>query len=351
MSRAALLPCLCDPYILKGWLHLYKTVWKNEVDNLYVLLQGYLEVPIMKECERLVEEAGGISFLQMGSMMQHGDGIRFLLENCTEDHVVLLEDDAWIIRPGALDEQFKIIETGKTDIIGSTRTSCSPEIIARCVTVFDLSGEGPEHPISVCPNLWPNFLFAKRDDLLATDRNFNANSWKKGEVLELLGDYVCKEDCGSDTFVWASIQLRAMKKRFMYAHQRHCSSDDLKRDGLLRVENLPWVHFGSLSSLMNPGSGLLRDSKHVPIGGQSRNVPNEHYDKYDIPTGREVVRRLSIASNFLESFPLEGGKFAYFNQIYNDSLKDSLDRFHLNDVQFDEFKKIYKELLPQLFGD
>src|SRR3990167_8758782 len=44
MSRAALLPALVDPFLLKLWFQCFENVWQNEVDKVYISLSPRTDV-------------------------------------------------------------------------------------------------------------------------------------------------------------------------------------------------------------------------------------------------------------------------------------------------------------------
>lgn len=221
--RVALLPTIGQPHILGTWLKYYER-WQNEVDKLLI----HVGAP------------------------SHGKGIAKLLSWVKpEDMVMLIEEDAIIFKKGIVDQCFSFIEKGKCHALGSPRMSCHSEIAdaAKKKYRLDYSGLGDKGP-----NYWPNFFFCQAKDLLQTDRHFEAKSWKKGDYIKPLNHLVKEEAISGDTFVWTSLQLRAMWLSIKEIPQYHSSPYDLddyqKKEGLWDGK-CSWFHLGSLAGVFS----------------------------------------------------------------------------------------------------
>lgn len=352
MTRAALLPTLGDPYLLKVWLHLYDNIWKNDIDKLYVLIHSHVDITIGEYCKQLVEDFDGTAYFLSRPCMQHGDAINYLLDKCNEDYIVLLEDDCWIFLPDVLNQCFKKVESGQTDIVGSTRSSCSLEIMTAAAKKFNLTGNSPEHKLCLASNLWPSFLFCKKDTLLNTDRYFNASYWPKGSVIPYI-DLECDKDMTGDTFVNTSLNFRSLGYRIDYIHQLHCGPIDaehFKRQsgGLFSVKPLPWTHFGSLSSLMS-GSGLFRDENFVPLGHAAINHVVKKWPQFDQNTSDEVARRVAVAKLIHEHYPISSGP-TWYNILYTDAIHRCIENMNfITDSNVAKYEAVYKNLLWRMF--
>lgn len=344
MSRAILVQNMGDPYVLQTCLAGLEFC-KNEVDKVYVLVHTKTDPRVADYCKYLVERTGATCHLLNHFLPNHGPCINYLLERCNEDYVVLIEEDGFLLRPGALDEQFKLLENNTYGVIGSTRGCTTPEFIAAIVQKFDLYGRSPEHQVKSCPNLWPNFVFTKKDYLLATDRDFGATGWKDGEVVPYV-DYKVNGSLVGDTFVWASVQLRAQGHKFGYVHQYHCGDIDARdcktRSGLFAIPNLPWVHFGSLSSSM---SGMVRTPDDIQINCGDY---NKDYPQFDHHTAIEVSRRMAFYELALERWPIEAPGPVDFNDRYRAALLNTNQKCNMpmNTIQI--FKQTYKDLLSKI---
>ncbi len=255
-TRAALLPTPGDPFVLRFWLDAFDRRWEREVDRLYVDLNtpSWLPEVVAEACFELVD--GGDRYTPSSctigqAMTNHGEAISRMLDSCEEELVLLCEDDAPIINSSFVRNSFDIIDRHECDVLGSPRTSCSKAIWDATAAKYDLSGQPAADQ---GPSLWPCMLFASAADLRRTDKNFAAKGWAVGERIEDL-NLVAAEPLGGDTFVWASIQLRALGLKIGYVPQYHSHPHDLdyhKHKTYLFDQTNPPTHFhiGSLSTLV-----------------------------------------------------------------------------------------------------
>lgn len=254
MTRAAFLPTPGDPFLLRFWLDFFETRWGDEVDALYadINVPPWIDRDALRACEAMLRRGGYLkceTIITTSCMSDHGTSINRMLQSCSQDMVLLCEDDAPVIKHGMVSRCFDAIEEGKCDIVGSPRMSCPPVIYEASKAKYGLTGQPPT---DIGPNWWPCFFFVRRSDLLRTDRNFSARGWKPGEVIEGLG-ITATEPIGGDTFVWASIQLRAMGLKARELCQYHSYPHDLdlwRSQRHLWDGHAPWLHIGSLSCLV-----------------------------------------------------------------------------------------------------
>jgi hypothetical protein len=257
-SRAAILPFPGDPFLLHYWLDFYDKIWGNEIDHLYIYLNSPIEKPVVNYIEKICAQRPTITLIYNPVQTDHGLAINATLDLVKEEYIMLVEDDGFIFKSGMVDQCFKYLESGQADIVGSKRGSCAFEILEAAKQKWGLDYEG--YGDQGC-NFWPCFFFCKKDLLLKTDRQFCAQAWKRGEVIEALGYMVEPEIVRGDTFVNTSLQLMAMvpQNRIVYVPQYHGSPDDIQHyeqkmnlfDG-----KAPWCHIGSLSSGVG---GILMD--------------------------------------------------------------------------------------------
>lgn len=277
-SRAAILPYPGDPFLLQFWLKNFYTHWASEIDKLYIVCNSPVEKPVADYIRELcTADPQKIDYTYIDHHIQHGDAIRVALEKATEDYVMLVEDDAYIMRPGVVDECFAQLESGQYDIVGSKRGSCDEEISKEAQRLYGISYEGVGD--QGC-NFWPNFFFISRVLLLSTDRDFNSRGWVQGDTIAPLQHYVVAAPViYSDTFVWASLQLRSMvpEERIFYVNQYHAHPSDAEhyqRGTNIFDGNCPWVHIGSLSS--GPSGAIMDD--------QGRSIAKRTHEKPKGPT-------------------------------------------------------------------
>jgi len=231
--------------------------------------------------------------------------MRDLLEWCTEDYVLFLEDDIFIKDSSSLDHSFCGLESGTYDVIGATRNCASPEIIQATAKKFNPSGSSPEHQIRVCPNLWPGPLFAKREILLLTDRDFNAKYWPAGVFIPHL-DFTTSNAVACDTFVWASIQLRAHGAKIGYIHSCHAFPEWQLTE---KLANAPWIHYGSLStisSLVENGAIPPFDSSAVVEQTRRMAFCKLLVDNIQLPQELDYyhIAYCSVIDKYIKEYPL-----------------------------------------------
>lgn len=355
MSRAVLLPFPGDPFLLNYWLNLFDTVWGKETNALYVGLNSPIEEPMVRYIlARLkkTEYATGVKVVvhRQDMMADHGPTINKLLDLVTEDHVLLIEDDGFIFKPGVVERYFQYLESGQYDIVGGKRGSCAMEILTAAQQKWGLTYEGEgDHG----PNFWPNFLLLSKELLLRTDRNFAAKAWHKGDTIVGLDHVVVGDILYGDTFVNTSLQLRGLipQERILCVPQYHGSPDDLDhaRAGKYLFDgNAPWTHVGSLSSGVG---GVLRDEKN-------RHLDKRLTDTSEIATAlpaawcttdaerREWERRIQWWLTFWETAERPSNpEQADFYDAYGRAVQQVIDQYSLAVNSIRQRQKVYKQLL------
>lgn len=331
-SRAVILPHFGDPLTLHYLLDWFEKVWWQEIDALYVVSSNILDDEcaqfIADELDRVRESTGvKISYFLSKPPIQHGDAINQALDVVKEDLVMLLEEDTVIFNAGQIERCFSKIEAGTVDAVGSSRGSCADLITEQCRLIF---GDLPYRPGSrdMCYNFWPNFFFCKKEDLLRTDRNFNAKGWDKGVSIPELDIMSVPETMAGDTFVWASIQLRLLGLRFGYVEQFHGSPDDMS--DFNNKENVfngqaSWVHHGSLSGWKS----LFNDPVQVVQG---------------VAQG-EMARRMQWYRTFAQDFVIHNpDKLILLVEDYLAGIHRTMDAYGITENQLDKRQLIYNTL-------
>jgi len=244
VSRAAFLPSVGDPFPLLHTIKYFREVWHEEIDTLYVRVATVVEQEVTDILLPLLNHPKmNVSYIDQE--LQHGTVLDQLLDLCTEDYILFIEDDSIVFKQGVVDRYFHMLEDGRADMVGSPRMSCHPKVASIVQAKYDLdySRYGDNGPA-----YWPCFLWVKREDLLKTDRDFKTHHWKVGDML--CGVPIDEEMVG-DTFVHASIQLRELGLNILDVPQYHCSPDDFTNREIGRGifdGECGYMHFGSLSS-------------------------------------------------------------------------------------------------------
>ncbi len=231
MTKAVFMSSGGDPFLISLVLKLLKERWYNEVDRFYINYNNHSRFP-----KEVVAEFLGNCTDPKIHLISHPNGIGtgIPLTEMTliskEDLVMFLEEDGYIFNPGIVSKCFQMIENGETDIVGSPRGSCGEEIwdASKAKYGLDYTGYG-----DVGPNWWPNFFFCKRTDLLKTDLNFDGVNFPAESYCKEL-NHIFKELNSGDTFVWMSIQLRAMGLRSQSIPQHKADPYEIQKSNIYR---------------------------------------------------------------------------------------------------------------------
>lgn len=330
MTKAVLLSAGGDPFIASLVLKLWKERWYDEIDKMYICYNNHAGVPLSASQEFISKaiEDPKVVLIYHKEGIGNGAPITEMAKICTEDLVMLLEDDGFIFESGAASKAFEQIESGSTDMVGSPRFSCGAEIgeAAKKKYNLDYSGYG-----DVGPWFWPNFFFCKREDLLKTDLNFASFTFNPGDYCKEL-NYTFKETNHGDTFVWACIQLRALGLRSQAIPQHHAGpfeiEDKIKgeQNWHLTQRSFPWIHGGSLSS---GWSGYLTDRIPDTSNDSAKQEIETRVAFWDIASADEVRE----------------GAFHGFVRDYRDGIRNLVDKANLDVDRIEKKIKIYRDLM------
>ncbi len=345
-SRAALLPTPGDPFIIAAWLNLYKKVWAGEVSKLYIHLNSRLEKPVMDYVRTLCEDSAA-DVTYTCAWMGHGEALKVILEKSTEEHIFLVEDDAYISKPGIVNAAFSLVERKQTDCVVTTRGSCSESLRIREAEHWGLQGD-----FWYKPNFWPCFFFANRH-ILDDCPNLATYNVAAGTLIPQL-QWVTPENISMDTFGEASLQLRSKGLRFYCVHDGRATTQDLflspQREGIFANPPVaPWVHFGSTSSGI---SNSLLDEKHIPLESRDINqAPTRFPTITDDHLKDDYERRISLWQLCRDYFPIPSDSPAvYFNQVYSDAINRLVDGCALNRERLGTYIEIYRNLLSSMWS-
>lgn len=211
------------------------------------------------------------------------------------------------------------------DVVGSPRFSCGDEIgeASKKKYNLDYSGYG-----DVGPNMWPNFFFCKRKDLLRTDLNFGSKSFVPGEYSKEL-DHTFRTVNHGDTFVWGCIQLRALGLRFHQIPQHHAdvyeieSKNKSEMNWHLSQQPFDWIHGGSLSA----GYGGYLSGSAIPATDDS-----------SIQEMESRVAFWELCSDYTDGF-------TEFKKQYKQGIVNLINNAKLEYNRIAQKKTIYKTLM------
>ena len=245
MKRAALLQCTGDPFILAYWLRNYELVWKDEVDELRVFVNGPSKGPVLDYCHDAVERLGGI-FTSQGMRLVHGQATEILLGQTDADQVLLIEDDAFVRIPGAVADAFDQV-TRYGCVIGSPRGGMSGEVEQAAIAKW-----GSPQPVGPDGGsgygLWPCFLIGPHPILEAVGHGIESLTWETGEVIPGV-EYTCPARMTTDTATLAAFILRGSGVPLAYEGQwKELWMKKLPEMQELAGYDPPWFHSGGLSN-------------------------------------------------------------------------------------------------------
>ena len=253
MKTAALLQLPGNPFILAYWLRNYERVWKSEVDELHVFVNGCKNAEILETDRKLVEAAGGRFDAQPGRMV-HGSATQHLFRGCDADYVMLVEDDAFVCVSEAVASAIWEVQNGT--VIGSPRGGMSAEVVAAARELWGPDPVGPDG--SEGYGLWPCFLFGPRQQLANVLPGFPSRAWKPGEVIGGI-NRAFPDIVTTDTFTLSAFLLREHGLLGRYEGQwKELWLRDLNAARTRAGYNPPWFHAGGLSNedYFNGGGAL-----------------------------------------------------------------------------------------------
>lgn len=334
MSRAAMLPMPGDPFILNHFLSNFENIWRDEVDQLYILLNMDARMPkdIIEKAKDIAVGRDKVTVMFVNNMLFQGAALRYMLPQVKEDLILSIEDDTVIIKKGQIDKCFRKIESGEADVIGSPRCVSHPQILEACRVKFNLdySGYGDRGP-----TYWPNFFFCRKADLLKTDLHFEPKGFNKGEYIAEL-NITAEDDLANDVFAWLCIQLRAMGLKFYDVPQCHSHPEDFEdiTEGRgIGDGNCPWIHIGSLT--------MTAEDLLMGIGDPKthRNKPRSEMEK------KEMERRYAWLLLFTEESANKEEYLRNLKEVYVKRMNEYIMAFDLSVKRIDELVKAYRRYI------
>lgn len=334
MSRAALLPMPGDPFILNHFLSNFENVWKEEVDQLYILLNIDARMPrhIVDLARGLCQDRERVTTLFVNNMLFQGAALRYMLPTVKEDLLMSIEDDTVIVKKGQIDRCFRKIESGDADVVGSPRMVCSKQLADACARKWNLdyTGYGDRGP-----TYWPNFFFCRKSHLLKTDLHFEPKSWESGEYIEEL-DTTAEETLMGDVFTWFCIQLRAQGLCFHDVpqfHSRVTDLEDISEGRNLGDTNCAWIHIGSLTMTAEDLLMFVHDPKSYVAS------PKTAMEK------QEYERRYAWLLVFLEEAANCKPALAALKESYINHMNEFIKTFTLSVKHIQDLMEVYRRFI------
>lgn len=324
MSRSVYLSSGGDPFLADFTATLWDRHWKSEIDTFYIGYNNHAEVPknVSYEFLRKWEKHPKVRIIYTPHGVGNGTPITQMLFNSKEDSLLLLEDDSFIFTPDIVNTWFTIVEKNMDLVVGSPRYSVGEVAQAAARKyLLDYSGIGDRGF-----GWWPSFFLCKRTDLLKTDLDFASNEYKKGQYFKEL-DHTFENDDYTDTFTWASIQLRYLGLTEFPIPQNHAHPYDLEnranKTNMFSNGDPKYIHGGSLSS----GWGGYLNKKLPSVATDM--------EKQDIETR---VAFWSIVSDVT-------GGYDSFKSMYKNGIERLIIDANLNRFRIDNKIQLYRKLM------
>lgn len=314
VTRAALVPMGPDPFLVAYWFRHYRQMWAGEVDEVHALVADQTDDEVWEYLQ--TQAYPDVTLHRWPARIDHGQAIGLLMRTTTADHVVLLEDDAYIRHRGMIAERFEALERGDVDVIGGPRGSASGLLLEAAEQRW---GKALPNPVTAEEGhaLWPCFLFASRKTLLRTDRNYSARRWAPGEWIKGLRLRAI-ETLAADTLVSTSYQLRAAglcireEAQYRVTNAEHLTT---------WVAGAPWFHVGGLSTGYGYFLGSRERAAVVDAGGQSSDWARrvswwERFLRYADGLPEVAVHYRAELDAFVNRAGLDRGEIARWTELY-----------------------------------
>ena len=191
MDRVAFIPTLgACPFMAAAFMDNYDKVWGNKVNRLFVMQNGAACKELRDFMRWRVDKSANTVLISANTHIGHGNAIRQMFDNSTEEYIVLLEDDSYILDPSFIDECFGYLERGERDFAGQLRAADAPDLMRRTQEVFNLP--------TIETTFHPCFAFGKRSDYLKTDLLF-VNRFLSQFLSEVLSQHQEYSGFGMET--------------------------------------------------------------------------------------------------------------------------------------------------------
>ena len=200
----AIMPSRGDVFNTVLFLKCYEKHWKESVDKLIIHINSPVEKRVVDFMTDYIGQHDKTEVMYTPNYVDHGGSLTQMVKTIDEGDVLFLEEDTLILNKDFIPAKYDRMLNNNCDAIGTVRGCCSQEIIDRQKTLYNCSGL----------NLAPYFTFCKVSDLRKTDLVFVAKSYPQGSTIEPI-NLSCNANMAGDTFVWMSIQLRALGLRIL----------------------------------------------------------------------------------------------------------------------------------------
>ena len=228
MTREALMISNCFPFFIKYWRKIFDK-WEGAIDKVYVAIEKPLEPTTETYIRKLFDHPKIV--LSPGYTDQF-NGLTEMFHKSSEDLVMVLHDDTFILNRKPLDKYFSLAEQGK--IVVPLYSHINPAEYLEPIMNELFPTQVPfivEETGEKGYSFLLYFFFASRKALKKTSAYFGGSGFQKGDWVEPFKRNV-EEQIGGDTGFLLGLELLANGEQFVAIPH-----DDNTTTNLSRMEN------------------------------------------------------------------------------------------------------------------
>lgn len=321
-----MLPSIGDPFLLNIWFKLSYPNFKDEIDHVYVVLDcnhvlSDTRGEIIQAKKYIYDKYNALSGVSVVYSKAPGLGgtLTEIFDICKHPLFGIIQEDAYVYRPGEVDRVFKLIEDDIFDVVG-TPMYCYSGVLNEFMDT--LTGGKEKWLNHLGYAFWQNFFFTSMSTIRQTDMRVNLQTWFKEQYIPFMKTKM-PSDVSLDIMASVSFQLRLLKKRIKYVSQTLSLNDDC----WYPLDVNYWQHVNSLSGIFSF-------------------IEKTDWDETRTDTFKyEMERRVAWWQFALTIFPtedIENVKELYIK--YGGTLQKIIAKYHLNLANIDKRFLIIKGL-------
>lgn len=200
MTKAIILGTNAYPPLLMYWYHLFKNIWYEEVDHVYIAISEPVHKSIFEDMANYLNKDPKVDVIMTGQIWP--ESISMVARMIKEDLILIPHDDMFIFKPDILQKGFNIAKEGKaaTPLHNHYHPPYLIDELMQAKWPNQLPLRDP-HNNNVGYSFFCNLFFISRDNLLKTSLNLKDWRVEVGEYCEIL-DFMPKT-----APMWSDVQF------------------------------------------------------------------------------------------------------------------------------------------------
>ena len=309
-----IIPIAGNPYLANAQASIYKKLYSQYIDQLYVYINGNITPDVMQYNIDLFTEMGA-TVLSKPKAVGHGQALTAMVNICEQDYIMFSEEDFFVFEPSYIERWFNKVESNVVGAVVSRRQAISEKMVPIVNNRFHLHDLLHERQ----PCFEPCLCILPKKILLKTDVDFRWQKFPKGIFIKEL-DHTCSQVEDMDIFAWFSIQLRSVGCTFHYEPQHRCSHPLTESSPMT-----PWIHFGNTHGIME--SHLMQGPPPKPL--------------FSYESASIIEWQIALWDSFAELFPIKNNhECVYFNNVYREKIQEYVRGRKLNEANINKNKLI-----------